>query len=152
MKLSSWMLLAPLALAACGVLPVSAMETVALDQDFVLKVGQAVSLAQSNVRVGLDSVADSRCPKGEQCVRAGEARARIWLQAGSGPRQALELVQSAVSQTQGQGQANQALGLRVLFIRLDPSPVSGRTVAASDYRLTLKLQRADAVDAVDVAR
>lgn len=152
MKLSFWLLFAPLALVACGALPVSAMQTVVLGQDFVLEVGRAASVAQTDMLVGLDSVADSRCPKGEQCVRAGEARARIWLQAGSGPRQALELVQSAVSQTQGQGQANQALGLRVLFIRLDPSPVSGRTVAASDYRLTLKLQRADAVDAVDVAR
>ncbi len=73
----------------------------------------------------------------------GRPRARVWLQTGTGPRQALELVQRTGSHSDDPT----ALGLRLVLVRLDPPAVAGRTLAPADYRLTLKLQRADSIDA-----
>ena len=50
--------------------------------------GKQVSLDSGRLIIGLDAViSDSRCPAGYQCISAGEARVRIWVEEGSGARQ-----------------------------------------------------------------
>ena len=144
MRLASMACLAALSVAGfvgCGVGPVSVRQTVESGRHFILKAGQSATLAASaDLRIGFDGVvADSRCPKGEQCVRAGEAIVRVWLQRGAGPRQVVELV-GPVAEPHGQALLPQAMGHQLIFISLEPYPVSSRAVLPADYLLTLSVR------------
>lgn len=98
-----------------------------------LKVGDSARTADGALHIGFEAVgADSRCPRGEQCVWAGDATVRLWLQRPGGARQRFELHTAA-----GLGQAAPEPGVRLL--RLEPAPVSGRALAARDYTVTLML-------------
>lgn len=92
------------------------------------------------MRVGFEAVlSDSRCPKGERCITAGEATVRVWLQSGGGPRipRVLRLDPSGAKATDAD----------VQLLRLDPYPVSGRATAASDYSAVIVLRTHAAVPA-----
>lgn len=100
-----------------------------------LRPGESAPAGDTGLRIGFDSVtADSRCPKGEQCIVAGDATVRVWLQRGSAPRETRNLHTAS-----GPAQAANVLGLDVRLLRLDPSPVSGRAIAKADYVATLAL-------------
>lgn len=100
-----------------------------------LKPGESAQAAAGSLRVGFEGVtADSRCPKGEQCIRAGDATVRIWLQSGSGPRETRE-----VHTASGAAQTASASGWDVRLRRLDPYPITGQSVARQDYVATLTL-------------
>lgn len=126
----------------CGMGPVSVAQTVEPGRHITLKPGQSAALsAAADLRVGFDSVvADSRCPKGEQCVRAGEAIVKIWLQRGAQPRQVMELAspRGAVPR-QGEGPLHEALGYQVIFVSLEPYPVGSRATPVADYALTVSV-------------
>ena len=111
---------------------------------FSLQTGESAQARDGALRIGFDGVtADSRCPKGEQCVRAGEATARIWLQHGSEPKEIRELhTAPAVAQS------IRVLDRCVRLVRLDPIPVTGRAIAKSQYVATLMLS-CDAADQAD---
>jgi hypothetical protein len=148
MRLPSLALLASLSVAGfvgCGVGPVSVAQPVESGRQIMLKAGQSALLAASaDLRIGFDGVlADSRCPKGEQCLRAGEAIVKVWLQRGAGPRQVLELV-GPVAEPQGQATLPRAMGHQLVFIRLEPYPVSGRAMLPAAHVLTLSVQPAAA--------
>jgi len=113
-----------------------------LGQSFSLRVGEVGQTADGVWRVGFEGVsADSRCPKGEQCVWAGDAIARVWLQQGRGPRAAGEL-----HTAQGATQTLRLQGLELRLLRLDPYPVSGRTVALGEHVATLSLIRGSSTE------
>src|SRR5262245_16856015 len=64
---------------ACASSP-AAPGSVKLNQSFTLKVGSSTSVDGEGIQVGFDSVvSDSRCPKGAQCIVAGDATIRVWL-------------------------------------------------------------------------
>lgn len=126
-----------------------------LGQPFKLKAGQSTQLVLGvaavqglqgtpppgdTLRVGFDAVtADSRCPKGERCVWAGEATLRVWLQSGSSARQTRELkLRPGMPAAE---QAVQVQGNELRLLSLDPAPSSGRTLAAQDYTATLSVSR-----------
>lgn len=147
MRWSSLTLLAAIALVGCSLDRLSMAQVAEPGWPFSLKPGQSAVLASSDLRIGFDGVvADSRCPKGEQCVRAGEARVKVWLQRGPGPRQAVELV-GPLARAQWQGAAPLAMGHQLGFVDLAPYPVSGRAIAASDVVLTLEVRAAAAGEA-----
>lgn len=113
-----------------------------LGQSFSLRVGEVAQTADGGLRVGFEGVsADSRCPKGEQCVWAGDAVARVWLQQGTGPRAVGEL-----HTAQGAPQTLRLQGLELRLLRLDPYPVSGRTVAPGAHVATLSLIRGSSTE------
>ena len=133
-----------LVLAACAAAPSSTLRTVAVDEAFQLGLEEAVAVAGRPLRLGLaDVMSDSRCPKGEQCVMAGEVRVQVWLQQGSSPRQTLELVQRPGRP--GAPAPWPEAGVEIRLIDVQPGPVSGRTPARGDYRATLQLQEARSV-------
>ncbi|MDC8770229.1 hypothetical protein [Roseateles albus] len=100
--------------------------------------GTAV-LDRAGLRIGFEGVsADSRCPKGEQCIWAGDATVRVWLQQGTGPKELREL-----NAAEGLAQTAYAYGYALRLLSLAPYPVSGKAIAASDYVLTLKLWRGE---------
>ncbi len=133
-------IVAALVWTACSVAGPVRSELIEPGQDFSLRPGELVQLRGDSLHVGFAGVAaDSRCPRGEQCVWAGDATVRIWLQRGAGPRQARELRAAA-----GAGQTARALDHEVRLVRLEPHPVAGKALARQDYVATLRLTRAAA--------
>lgn len=100
-------------------------------REFSLRPGQVATIG--SLSVGLDAVlSDSRCPKGERCITAGDASVRIWLQDGAGLRKPRDLrLTPSTSQDDGHD---------VQLLRLEPYPVTGRTPAQGDYVATLVLR------------
>jgi hypothetical protein len=110
---------------------------------FSLRAGEVAQTPDGAWRVGFEAVSsDSRCPKGERCVWAGDATVRIWVQKGSGTRQAGEL--HAVS---GDAQAMRLGAHELRLVRLDPHPIAGKALTKSDYVATLTLERGKAGEA-----
>ncbi len=134
---------AALALVACGTSVTAETATFSAGLPFTLKAGEQAHWADQNLRVGFDGVlSDSRCPKGEQCVWAGDATVRVWFQQGSGLRQTREL-HTASGALQGAPVLDQVLRL----VRLDPIPVKSRTIDKSEYAATFLLSRGSAAEA-----
>ena len=133
MKLLAVTVLSSLAWAGCSMAGADQPLQIELGQRFSLKVGEAAQTRDGAWRVGFEGVsADSRCRKGEQCVWAGDATARVWLQAGSAPREARELHTMPV-----RAPASSAPGPELRLLQLDPYPVTARTPVQSDYVVTL---------------
>jgi hypothetical protein len=106
-------------------------------QPFALKAGQ-VAAAADGLRIGLDGVsADSRCPKGEQCVWAGDATVHVWWQQAGGARQSGELHTAP-----GRAASIAVAGRSLRLLRLEPWPVSGRPIAPVDHVAHLLLDAA----------
>lgn len=121
-----------LALPACSFAdPVRAVP-MEVGKNLSLKPGASAYAVDPAFQFGFEAVTnDSRCPKGEQCIRAGEATVRIWIQQGSGPKQVRELKVAPGAQQAVRMQAHE---LRLL--QLEPYPVTGRPIAMADYVAT----------------
>jgi hypothetical protein len=110
------------------------------DQPFSLSVGAWARVGDSSLLVGFDAVgSDSRCPRGAQCVWAGDATVLAWLRAGAGPKVEMQLHTGA-----GLQQAAQALGHELRLLQLTPEPVSGSPISPGGYRAQLTLSTAQA--------
>jgi hypothetical protein len=126
-----------LASVACALAGPSQPKGVALGESFELKVGESAEIEAEALKVGFDGVsADSRCPRGEQCVWEGDATVRVWLQKGSETRETHELHTSPKGES-----AVIYQDYELSLLRLDPYPVSGRTIERGDYRATLQVIR-----------
>jgi hypothetical protein len=133
-RLSAALLLGSLAWTACSVAGPAATKAVAAEQVVSLQAGESAELTGAGLRVGFERVvSDSRCPKGVQCIRAGEAVVRLWLQRGAGPRQSVDMQLPPVQGVGG------AVPDDVQLLRLEPAPVGERPIVASAYTLTLQL-------------
>jgi len=109
----------------------------ALGERFTIRIGESAQIEAEALQIGFEDVpADSRCPRGEQCIREGAATVRLWLQKAPGPRERLELRTAPKEQT-----ATRCLSYEVRLVRLDPYPVSGRPIAKGEYVATLELTR-----------
>jgi hypothetical protein len=129
-----------LALAACSTgAPHSAAaqaDQPSLGQSFVLKAGDSVTLSDAKVRVRFESVlADSRCPVGKQCVRAGNVRVLLQVAVDGGKDAAVE-----VDTEKGNGKATTG-DFQVTLEKVEPPPTMPRSIAPGDYRITISLQR-----------
>lgn len=111
---------------------------VVMDKAFILKVGEVGLIEDLNRRIEFREVAeDSRCPKGVDCIWAGNAKVRLYVRDGEKEPVVVELNTAA-----GNNSAN-AGGLTISLVSLDPYPVSGTEIASDDYRATLKISKAD---------
>lgn len=98
-----------------------------------LKPGESAATADGTLRVGFEAVtADSRCPKNVQCVRAGDATVRIWLQRGGAAREWRELHTST-------GRTREAPDPGLRLLRLEPLPLAERVPDPRAYVATLEL-------------
>jgi hypothetical protein len=119
---------------ACSLGPPAQPASVGVSEPFSLRVGESARTHDGALVIGFEGVpVDSRCPKGERCVWAGDATVRVWLQKAGGTRVTREL-HTASSATRADVAEFQ---LRV--VRLDPPAVSGKAIAQSDYIATLAL-------------
>ncbi len=107
-----------------------------LGQSFELKAGQTASIRSEKITLTFVAVPeDSRCPKGEQCIVAGNARVLVEVAAGSNAPERIEL-------DLGRGEAEAVVGgIAVTLLGLEPYPVSGRTIRLEDYLASLSLRR-----------
>jgi hypothetical protein len=125
------------ACTACGTGGAAQPAAVDLGTPFSLRAGGSAQTRDAVLRVGFDAViGDSRCPKGQQCVWAGDASVQVWVQQGSGPRETRVLHTAP-----GDGQAARVWGHELRLVRVEPMPAAGRTTASGDYTATLLLSR-----------
>jgi hypothetical protein len=128
---------ATLASFAGSVAGPSQPERVALGESFSLRVGDSAPIEAEALQIGFEDVsADSRCPKGERCIWEGDATVRVWLRKAPGSKETHELHTS--SKEQG---AVSYLDYGVRLLRLDPHPVSGKTIERGDYLATFEVTR-----------
>lgn len=130
-------IVASLAWTACSVAGPSTTARIEQGQDFSLRAGESGQTRDGALTIGFEGVtADSRCPKGEQCIRAGDATVRVWIQQGSSPKETRELRTAPEA-----AQSARVLDQFIRLIRLDPIAVTGKAIAKSDYVATLRLSR-----------
>lgn len=112
----------------------SAQEPQGDRAQMVLRVGEpAPCPSDAGVTVVLKAVAaDSRCPEGVLCVRAGGVCLELDARRGTGAPVAF-----ALDTDRGDGTAD-ACGLRFLLVRVEPLRKAGQTLAQDSYRVTLR--------------
>lgn len=146
MKFSAWMGSMTLALAACASAALQPPKAIAVGQSFVLAMGESVRLDARPGQVlelGFERVvSDSRCPRGEQCVHAGEARVRVWVQQPGGAREPLELLHRPGAQAQAVAWPGQRL--EILLLDLRPAPAKGAPEEPTVYEASLAVRDAAA--------
>jgi hypothetical protein len=129
---------------ACSLAPPAQPARAEPGQTFSLKVGESVR-TEGAWEIGFEGVAaDSRCPKGERCVWAGDATVRVWLKKAGGARTTSEL--HTAPNVPGAPNAPGALNadaprIALRLVRLDPPALAGRAIAQGDYVATLALER-----------
>jgi Zn finger protein HypA/HybF involved in hydrogenase expression len=115
-------------------------KSVALEESFQLKVGECARIEAEALEIGFEEVSsDSRCPKGEQCIWEGDATVRVWLRKASETRETLELHTSPREQSERSEPSYGSYGVELE--RLDPYPISGKTIPQEDYQATLQVTR-----------
>ena len=114
---------------------------VTLGERFALRTGEAAAVESEKLEVRFDEVvSDSRCPKGVQCIAAGDATIRITVQKASA-RSSHEL------HTEGRaGQEASVDGLTIRLLGLDPYPVDGKATDPRAYLATLRVTRGPSND------
>jgi hypothetical protein len=108
-----------------------------LDSEFTLSVGQSARIASESMDIKFIGVtADSRCPKGVECVWAGEVTCEIEItKDGVKNRITLKTVPLTDSSWGNTFQDYQ------LVFDVSPYPEAGKTIAKDDYRLLLTVKR-----------
>ena len=138
MRYAATTLVLSLSWTACSVAGPSPATVIHVGQNFTLKAGAFAQTPDGGLRVGFVGVtADSRCPKGVQCVWAGDGVAQVWLQRGSGPKEAREL-HTATGLAKGANDTGTIDG-ELRLVGLDPYPIAGKDTAPGEYVATLML-------------
>jgi hypothetical protein len=106
-----------------------------LGKPFTLAAGESASLDSGKISVRFVAIGeDSRCPKNEQCVWAGNARVELEVRTNGSPQ--------SISLNTNKGAAEREIdGYFVSLQDVAPAPISGRAIAPQDYRVTLTVGR-----------
>lgn len=128
-------------LLSCSTTGATTPTPTRVGQPFTLQPGGSARFTMPPLTVGMDAVtSDSRCPKGEQCVWAGDATVRVWWQRAGGSREF-----GTLHTTPGAGGAVRIDELELRLLDLAPVPISGKAIDPASYRATLELAPATAV-------
>ena len=120
-------------LSACSKQPVSA--TAELGQAFILEPGQTAVLKNEELTVKfVEIVSDSRCPKGVQCIWAGEVSSLIEIDYQN---QKKEMVLKLL----GSGEGEDLFADYKISFSVEPYPEYGKELKAEDYRLHLTISK-----------
>jgi hypothetical protein len=123
-------------LAACARAPLAATQSVTVDQPFALKMGQSVRLAGEGLELGFETVvSDSRCPRGVQCIRAGEATIRVAVEKAPSARATFELRTTASA-----GDATYGM-YSIRLLSVNPYPDANRRIQPEEYEATFVVTR-----------
>jgi hypothetical protein len=122
--------------AACVRAPLSATQNVAIGESFALKIGQSVMFAGEGLELAFETVvSDSRCPRGVQCIRAGEATIRIAVEKAPNARASIEL-----RTTPSESEASYS-PYSIRLLNVNPYPDANRRIQPEEYEATLVVTR-----------
>jgi hypothetical protein len=129
------------ALIGCGAqAKVRARKTVRLNQNFVVRVGQEVLVAEQKLSVKFVSVPeDSRCPTGVNCIWAGNVR--VQLQVTKAKSKPVKIELSLNPRDFPDGEAADCGNYKIKLVKVDPYPVADQQLKASDYTATLSVSK-----------
>lgn len=119
--------------AACQPTGGNARRAASLDQQIYLAPRHRAVLHQLGLTVEFVRVVeDSRCPSDTTCVWAGEVKVQISTRVYRTP---------AVQHEITAGQHATVGDYRVVVVRVQPEPISTRTISPDEYRVTLRVER-----------
>ena len=109
---------------------------VSLNQEVTLKYGQTIDVKEEKLKIKFVSVEeDSRCPQGEQCIRAGNGIITLSVTTANNKSTSVTL------STAGESQEFIYQGLGIRLVDLLPRPKSGVDLNHNDYVVTLKIYK-----------
>lgn len=107
-----------------------------LNKEFSIKYGQTIDVKEEKLKIKFVSVLeDSRCPRGEQCIRAGSVSVKLEVTKTNSKSISITL------NTTGESQEVISQGLGIKLVDLQPYPKSGVNIKNDDYVVTLKLYK-----------
>ena len=111
-------------------------KLIVLEQEFKLKIGESAKSKPDGLEVEFHSVAeDSRCPRGVNCVWAGNAKILLKVKKDAGKPADVELNTNINPKT------SRYLEYELRLRELRPYPESDSTIKSSDYEVTLTLHK-----------
>lgn len=115
----------------------TAAQSRALGDPVTLKPGERAVFEADRLHVRFDKVvSDSRCPKGAQCVWAGEAVVRLTVTLPDKSNKTVDVKASVTESAATVG------AFRLSISDLQPAPTTEGPVRDSDYRVTLVVAKA----------
>ncbi|MHA2066116.1 MAG: hypothetical protein ACXABY_17230 [Candidatus Thorarchaeota archaeon] len=122
-----------LLLAGC----INADKTAKLGESFQLKVNQTAYIESEGLLIELDDIPeDSRCPVDVVCVWAGQTRVKLNVGKAGMDEATIEIRSANGSFSDNEGNA-----YSVQVIKVEPAPRSNRTIALTEYVVTLKISK-----------
>jgi hypothetical protein len=107
-----------------------------LGQEFTLPLGQKVFIESENLLIKFDEVTeDSRCPRGTECVWAGEAGCGLFIEYCGSPAE-MVLIQPG-----GDVSATDYFIMYKIVFKLEPYPEEGKQIIDSDYKLIMTVTK-----------
>ncbi len=114
--------------------------TVELGTSFTLHVGQAARFSKSDLEIYFRRVAsDSRCPRGVQCIQAGDATVTLDGRILKGAPESFDVAIQEGSPPDERGRAYD--GYKIWLLSLEPYPVSAGTADTTAYVATLRVEK-----------
>jgi hypothetical protein len=105
-------------------------------EQITLRVGNQTTLFRRDLTVQFVSVLDdSRCPRGTQCITAGNATIRVRIRQGSRPWRTLDI------KLDGNNSIEFFRGYRIDLLNLTPVPRENVRINRFQYRATLRITR-----------
>ena len=119
----------------CAAAPQPAPTPRESTKSVTLAMGERAELDSGRLALVFVSVPeDSRCPKNEQCISAGNARVILNVSVGGA-------VPAVISLDTNRAEPEAEVERYVLHLEgLAPAPVSGRPISSESYRVTLSLR------------
>ena len=107
-----------------------------LDHEIKLKIGESAKAPGDDLKIEFDSVTeDSRCPKGVNCIWAGNAKVLLKVEKEAGKPASVELNTNIKPNT------SRYLEYELRLKELKPYPVADSTIKSSDYEVTLTVHK-----------
>jgi hypothetical protein len=109
-----------------------ALKEASLDQEFTIKAGQQVEIAEANLRITFTSVAeDSRCPVDVQCAWAGNAKLNLEVR-----RSKKKFISAALNTTLEPREIDYK-GYKIKLLRVTPERRVNASPEPADYEATI---------------
>jgi hypothetical protein len=116
--------------------PAGAQKRVPVNRDFTLRAGREVYVSNAGFKIRFKTVVeDSRCPKGVDCVWAGNAKVILAVKKGTRKTVEIEL------NTNSEPQSATYLGYEIKLERLNPYPQKDVEIKKGDYVAVLKVRK-----------
>jgi len=109
-----------------------------LGKEVSLKIDQTLEIESENLEIKfLGMTSDSRCPKGTDCVWAGQVIVMVdVLKAGENLGE-FELIDT----NDGRVSSTQVGDYEIFLLKVEPYPEINKTINTKDYRITIKVDK-----------